>query len=36
MRTLRVLVLEDDLETLSVIMKGLFNLEEELCQVPLF
>ena len=30
MKTTRVLILEDDLETLSVIMKSLFALEEEL------
>ncbi len=30
MKTTRVLILEDDLETLSVIMKSLFCLEEEL------
>jgi len=30
MKTTRVLILEDDLETLSVIMKSLFILEEEL------
>jgi len=30
MKTTRVLILEDDLKTLSVIMDGLFELEEEL------
>lgn len=30
MKTTRVLILEDDLMTLSVIMDGLFDLEEEL------
>lgn len=30
MKTTRVLILEDDLETLSVIMKSLFAIEEEL------
>lgn len=30
MKTTRVLILEDDLETLSVIMKSMFVLEEEL------
>jgi len=29
LKTTRVLILEDDLETLSVIMKSLFSLEEE-------
>ncbi|MDD3712457.1 MAG: hypothetical protein PHZ28_03065 [Candidatus Izemoplasmatales bacterium] len=30
MKTTRILILEDDLKTLSVIMDGLFELEEEL------
>lgn len=30
MKTIRILVLEDDLKTLSVIMDGLFRLEESL------
>lgn len=30
MKTTRVLILEDDLETLSVIMQGFFELEEKL------
>jgi hypothetical protein len=30
MKTTRILILEDDLQTLSVIMDGLFELEEEL------
>lgn len=30
MKTTRILILEDDLKTLSVIMDSLFNLEEEL------
>lgn len=36
MKTTRVLILEDDLETLSVIMKSLFTLEEELVNKPDF
>lgn len=30
MKTIRILILEDDLKTLSVIMEGLFGLEESL------
>ena len=30
MKTIRILILEDDLETLSIIMSKLFNIEEKL------